>query len=267
MHVHPPKPLHGWKEFLNEIFVIVVGVLIALGFEQVVEELHWRHKVHEGEERLKEEMRDNYAAAAERVAFTPCLYAQIDALSAQIRKDVERFPGAQSTISARMPGVPRVVFQPERPFVSQTWESLQQDGTLAHFGVRRQRMLGRLYTQLYTMRDRLGVAAQIRGELDVLGGALILTPENRLALLERLASLKSIAGQANLGAKQILLQANFTSLNAGPNDGDALIMASLEKGSLKTCRERRLPVADWRAEIANELRSAPEVYRNLDVKD
>jgi len=41
MHIHLPKPLHGWKEFTNEIFVIVVGVLIALGFEQVVEELHW----------------------------------------------------------------------------------------------------------------------------------------------------------------------------------------------------------------------------------
>ena len=55
MHVHVPKPLHGWKAFFNEIFVIVIGVLIALGFEQVVEELHWRHKVAEGVERLRAE--------------------------------------------------------------------------------------------------------------------------------------------------------------------------------------------------------------------
>jgi hypothetical protein len=34
MHIHKPKPLHGIREFLSEIGVIVVGVLIALGLEQ-----------------------------------------------------------------------------------------------------------------------------------------------------------------------------------------------------------------------------------------
>ena len=45
MHVHLPKPLHGWREFLGEVGIIVVGVLIALGAEQVVETLHWRSAV------------------------------------------------------------------------------------------------------------------------------------------------------------------------------------------------------------------------------
>ncbi len=31
MHVHKPKPLHGLREFLSEIAVIVFGILIALG--------------------------------------------------------------------------------------------------------------------------------------------------------------------------------------------------------------------------------------------
>jgi hypothetical protein len=33
MHIHKPKPLHGVREFLSEIGVIVVGVLIALGLD------------------------------------------------------------------------------------------------------------------------------------------------------------------------------------------------------------------------------------------
>ena len=37
MHVHLPKPLHGWREFTGEVGIIVLGVLIALGAEQVVE--------------------------------------------------------------------------------------------------------------------------------------------------------------------------------------------------------------------------------------
>ena len=45
MHFHLPKPLHGWREFFGEVGVIVLGVLIALGAEQVVEGFHWQHEV------------------------------------------------------------------------------------------------------------------------------------------------------------------------------------------------------------------------------
>jgi hypothetical protein len=30
MHVHLPKPLHGWRAFAGEVGIIVLGVLIAL---------------------------------------------------------------------------------------------------------------------------------------------------------------------------------------------------------------------------------------------
>lgn len=42
MHFHLPKPLHGWREFAGEVGIIVVGVLIALGAEQIVRVLHSR---------------------------------------------------------------------------------------------------------------------------------------------------------------------------------------------------------------------------------
>ena len=42
MHFHLPKPLHGWREFAGEVGIIVLGVLIALGAEQLVEAAHWR---------------------------------------------------------------------------------------------------------------------------------------------------------------------------------------------------------------------------------
>ena len=31
MSIHIPKPLHGWREFVGEVGIIVIGVLIALG--------------------------------------------------------------------------------------------------------------------------------------------------------------------------------------------------------------------------------------------
>ena len=38
MRFNLPKPLHGWREFAGEVGVIVLGVLIALGFEQIASE-------------------------------------------------------------------------------------------------------------------------------------------------------------------------------------------------------------------------------------
>ena len=34
MHFRLPKPLHGWREFVGEVAIIVLGVLIALAAEQ-----------------------------------------------------------------------------------------------------------------------------------------------------------------------------------------------------------------------------------------
>jgi hypothetical protein len=51
MHFHLPKPLHGWREFAGEVGIIVLGVLIALGAEQVVETLHWRSEIADARRR------------------------------------------------------------------------------------------------------------------------------------------------------------------------------------------------------------------------
>lgn len=37
--------MHGWREFFEEIGIIVIGVLIALGAEHLVEEARWREDV------------------------------------------------------------------------------------------------------------------------------------------------------------------------------------------------------------------------------
>src|SRR5690242_21553377 len=42
LHFDLPKPLHGWREFAGEVGIIVIGVLIALSAEQVVQDLQTR---------------------------------------------------------------------------------------------------------------------------------------------------------------------------------------------------------------------------------
>jgi hypothetical protein len=59
MHIHKPKALHGWREFLGEIGVIVCGVLIAIALDQTVEALHHRGEAKEMIGKLREESIEN----------------------------------------------------------------------------------------------------------------------------------------------------------------------------------------------------------------
>lgn len=59
LDVHPPHhPAHTWKDFFIHIATIVVGLVIAVGLEQIVEFVHHRHQLAEVRAALDQE-RDN----------------------------------------------------------------------------------------------------------------------------------------------------------------------------------------------------------------
>jgi hypothetical protein len=47
MNFHLPKPLHGWREFAGEVGVVVLGILLALGAQQLVQDFQIRSEVRE----------------------------------------------------------------------------------------------------------------------------------------------------------------------------------------------------------------------------
>jgi hypothetical protein len=59
MHVHKPKAPEGWRDFLKEIGVIVIGILIALAGEQLVESAHRGHLAREARGQIQSELRQN----------------------------------------------------------------------------------------------------------------------------------------------------------------------------------------------------------------
>lgn len=62
MEIHKPKPWHGWREFLKEYGIIVLGVLTALALEQVVDALRWAHEIGEARQALGHEIAYNIKA-------------------------------------------------------------------------------------------------------------------------------------------------------------------------------------------------------------
>jgi len=85
VEIHKPNPIHSFREFLGEVGIIVLGVLIALGAEQTAEALHWRAKVHDAEESMRIELRDDDGPQAfTRVAIEACLDDQLDTIQAAV---------------------------------------------------------------------------------------------------------------------------------------------------------------------------------------
>jgi hypothetical protein len=72
MHFHVPKPLHGWREFLGEVGIIVLGVLIALGFEQVVSAVHDRFTAADARASILDEIRFDLATIQLRQRSEAC---------------------------------------------------------------------------------------------------------------------------------------------------------------------------------------------------
>jgi hypothetical protein len=77
MHVHMPKPLHGWRALAGEIGIIVLGVLIALGAEQLVEALHWKRVLGDYRSALHEEIAHNIATYSYRTQQDRCVDERI----------------------------------------------------------------------------------------------------------------------------------------------------------------------------------------------
>lgn len=87
MHFHVPKPLHGWRQFIGEVAIIVLGVLIALGAEQAVQSVEWRHKVSATVADMNNELGSGDGPEAyERVALHDCVATHLERLRASVEQ-------------------------------------------------------------------------------------------------------------------------------------------------------------------------------------
>jgi hypothetical protein len=80
MDVSLPKPLHGWREFAGEVGVIVLGVLIALGAQELVQDLQWRSDVKETRRALDAELAHNLEFFNYGMSLRPCVQSRLNEL-------------------------------------------------------------------------------------------------------------------------------------------------------------------------------------------
>ncbi len=114
---HKPHPIHRWREFLGEILVIVFGVLIALGMDQFVDGLRWRHKIDQAEQSMRLELGRDRTDAAQYAILTNCT----DGYLTRMRDDVLHQNAADLVR----------LYQLGEPFVTEPWTATAWEAAVA----------------------------------------------------------------------------------------------------------------------------------------
>ena len=141
MHFHLPKPIHGWREFLGEIAIIVVGVLIALGAEQVVETFHLRRETDEAMGGVRAELGLDAGVFEERAAVQPCLDRRLEELGVLI---------SRARQSHQLPDIGEIGRPPIRPIQATAWTSATSRGLVGKFPEAERNTLQAHYSQSAT---------------------------------------------------------------------------------------------------------------------
>jgi hypothetical protein len=182
MEVHRPKPVHHWREFLREIGIIVLGVLIALGAEQTVEWLHWRYEASQAEDHLRRDSASILFSMLERLEIQKCQDGRLMLIR-------DRLLASGSTWSAMAPfytsGPPAgsTYAHPMRTWPTTSWSNAVASTVATHLPDERLSHYAEIFAAAEREANDQATEHEDSSELNVLGMPLILTPDQKVTLL------------------------------------------------------------------------------------
>jgi hypothetical protein len=84
MRFHLFRPLHGWRQFAGEVGIIVLGVLIALGAQQVAQSVQERGEARDADQAVRGEIEQNLGKLKSRWQIRACVDKRLSELQAVI---------------------------------------------------------------------------------------------------------------------------------------------------------------------------------------
>lgn len=248
MHVHLPKGFHGWRELAKEVGIIVLGVLIALSFEQVVQDWHWRVEARHTRQALTSEIEYSALWAEERIAVQQCLQHRIAHLATELngsspdwRADPLVLPASPSAIGrAAQTSIPLVYRAPHRPWLMDEWQTAKSGGVIDHFNRNDARNIEFIYRNIDQLGSLQDEEASLEPQLSFLSFNQTLEPQSRVQALVTLARLDFLNGVQAQSAQQLLGTARSINLPFGPIAiGQHLMMFKIARNRIvHSLRER-----------------------------
>jgi hypothetical protein len=212
MDIHKPKSWRGWREFLKEYLIIVVGVLTALGAEQAVEWLHWRQLAAGTEADLADGLRWNLRDAVNWIASRPCDQARLVELSQALRAAPAQWRGTSQgyvdSIGDQPRVTPTVLLTPNPLWTHDAWEKATSAGALSHMPQGRVALYGAAYRVVDLARNWQFQAVIASDQLGALAYDGALTGPERAGYLNTLAQIESLQNGVGIESRYLFRQAN-----------------------------------------------------------
>jgi len=210
MHLHLPKPLHGWRAFVGEVGIIVIGVLIALGAEQMVSALHDRTEARDAERAIRAELEQNMAKLRSRREKLSCVVARLNELQAVI----DSAGAAGGSIKT-----PSWVGRPQF-WTMQTarWQASSQAGRAALLRAEDLALYGSMYSYMNNVNAEGAIEQDEWARLRSSEHLQRLTPEMQFQLTNTLQEARYINWRMNTWTTQLQSLFNRLRLKVVPND-------------------------------------------------
>ena len=214
MRIETLKPIHGWRAFAGEVGVIVLGVLIALGAQQVVEALHWRSEVGQLRDAMRLELGIDRARTEENLAQDSCMLVRLDAIE-------------QWAFTA--PEGSRIA-NPERPVLwnnhASTWDIAKTSPAATHFGLDEQLQFAGAYDAIANEQRYLFSEQQNWQDLAA-SLASADKPQNRGMIERQVESARLRLAARDANARSLLLR--LDALGIRPDPGSVNISVDLRR--------------------------------------
>ena len=182
MHVHLPKPLHGWREFAGEVGIIVLGVLIALGAEQTIETIHARREVAQFRSAVGAELASDLAAYRYRMQQEPCVMRRLGELSEWLNAD----RAARPLVPSGEIGRPSIY-----GFLSSVWKSSSPE-VMNQLSLKTREQYAALYDFAGLVDEEMGQEEEIWRSLNAFDGASQLSAEDHRKIADLAYRAKSV---------------------------------------------------------------------------
>jgi hypothetical protein len=208
MHLHLPKPLHGWRAFVGEVGIIVIGVLLALGAGQLVEAGDRKQEAAEADDRIRSELGFNLGRLESRTTIHACVDRRIEEIQALLDGAADKPDIA----------TPSWIGRPQYwAFASSQWQAESQAGRAALVDPHRLSAYAVMYARMQDLRDEMALEQTDWARLRTLEHVRRLDPAEAFELNTTLQDARYRDWRLALVTSQLFSMANSLGVRATHN--------------------------------------------------
>lgn len=204
------KPPHGWNAVAWELAIVTLGVLIALGAQQLVDGIHQRNEVAQLVGALRSELADNRSRWEHVRNSDPCTLQRLDVL--------ERW-NATAPRGARLARAYRLFLWNQH---SGAWDLAKTSTTTASIPLRERLLFASLYDAINNWRQMIN---EENANTQILNGLLATAdqPENRSQIAYRLSLARGYLNRRKFNYDYMFTR--FDALRIAPDDTQLTVKA------------------------------------------